>query len=135
MNCLVHFLLTRGSYSNKIVGSLLNEYVLISDALNKISRKFLLSESEVGKLKTRKKPGCLENNFICSHGEAPLMWIDSVKHRGCSFAPCSSETAYLNKECESCLLDCNNMGWRAEKPRTAKLYYGDTARRSPYCKR
>ena len=31
--------------------------------------------------------GCGANNFICSHNEAPKIWIDSVKERVLAWSP------------------------------------------------
>ena len=80
------------------------------------------------------QPGC--NNFICSHGEATWMYVDSIGNRngGCTMNKCSSESDYNNGRCNSCSgSDCNTMGWGSSKPRSNTKYYGDTRSSSPYC--
>lgn len=32
---------------------------------------------------------CNFSNFICDHGEAPKMYVDSITHNGCNIPVCS----------------------------------------------
>ena len=95
-----------------------------------------------------KQPKC-NNNFVCSHGEAPWIWIDSgnrnitcmnlslypisVNNGGCNFGACASESDYDAGKCDKCRTDCNKMGWESTKPRSNTLYYGNTRDGEPYC--
>ena len=81
------------------------------------------------------QPGCGSNNFICSHNEAPDIWIDSVNNGGCDFNSCNSEDDYLAGKCSGRCTgnNCNNLGYGSTKPRSDTLYYGDTNNKAPYC--
>ena len=80
------------------------------------------------------QPKC-NNNFVCSHGEAPWIWVDSVKNSSpCSFVPCSSEQNWNSGACTSCgVAGCKKMGWDSTKPRSNTKYYGNTRSSAPYC--
>ncbi|CAG5087992.1 Oidioi.mRNA.OKI2018_I69.PAR.g11694.t1.cds [Oikopleura dioica] len=58
-----------------------------------------------------RQPGC--NNFICDHGEAPKMYVDSITHNGCNIPVCSKSN-YEAGRCTNCLNGCNRLGWNVK---------------------
>jgi len=73
------------------------------------------------------QPGCWDINFICSHGEAPWMFVDSIKGNNCEFNTCEEGSDV------SCRLNKNSMGWKATKPTIKHDYFGTTGKQAPYC--
>ena len=76
------------------------------------------------------QPGCWDINFICSHGEAPWMFVDSIRGHGCEFNTCDENASITDL---SCRLNKNSMGWNAHKPTIKHDYFGTTGKEAPYC--
>lgn len=80
-----------------------------------------------------KQPGCGNLDGQCNHMRAIGLYLDSVTNDGCVFPECSASD-YHDDKCNSCTgVNCNSMGFYAQKPLSDTTYFGNTADSLPFC--